>query len=527
MAYSLQVYDPTNTTYQGTLVKAYDIGWNSDLRVPGGLAFRVNIADTTDMGLLAPLRVVRVHDGTQDIEAYVVRDQPAELVVAEDEGRPHVQFVCDHILTRLGYRTGGAVLRPYGDLAGLQQSPRWFGPMGFDFIERTGIPEPVTGGASTREGWLDDRAEVLECTTRGLFRRYLTGNGTTSPARMWCTSTAWSIVKVWWDGAEVPALSQDIGDRSIRMWDLPYDGEDHIIFFDVSGSDAAPVPAGQKHRVVWTYSTLAADDLGEFNDWGTMEGRLFTTFNSTTYSGPTAPTAPYWQAWDDYADEDYPGVNVGYVAGVAFDEAQTRGLLTGLTRDFDEDEDSGGEAWEHEFVHAFRMQRVGHLLDELSAWKCEPTVTPAGVFRIWQQRGTDRTGTVTITLPFSLSATGRGPQATRYLTETDTGFGEVIDTAAETALGEPLEDYISLGADLHPHTAAGAVTEQLASDSVVRNELEVQLPDTLVPYDDVFLGDIVQSRTDADGTVGPVRLTSFRAERLDNRVRWFSMLEPA
>ena len=484
MAYSLHVYNPSNTgSSLGTLSAAYDIMWNADLRVPGSLTFKVNLADTADIALLQPLRVIRLNDGTSDIEAYKIRDMPGEWVVAKGDGHPHINYTCDNHITRLGYQRGGAALRPYGDLDGFQQSPRWFGPMGFDFIERTGIPEPTTNGASTREYWQDPLAEVIEFTTRGLARRILTANTSlTGPARMWITSTAWTIVKVWFDGAEFTSLAQDIGNRSIMMLDLPYDSEDHVIFFDVSGAPNVAVPAGQKHRVVWTYALISQDSEGEFNDWGQMVNRLFTTFNSTTYSGPTAPSTPYWQAWDNYADDEYPGVTNGYVMGKAIDEAQARGLLSGITYDFDEDVDSDGVDWEYEFVHAFEIQLLGHLLDELSAWKCEPELTAANVLRLYQLRGTDRTASVTISLPFSLSASGRGPQATRYLTHTESGFGEVIDTAAETALGDKLEDIISLGDDVHPHTAAPAVTEQLASDAAVLNAYEVQLPDSLVPY---------------------------------------------
>jgi hypothetical protein len=526
MAVTLKVYDVTNTTLLGTLSQAHGIGWLSDIRVPGSMTITVDHAATADRALLEPLRVIRVNDGTQDIEAFVIRDEPAELVVTDE--RPRSSYRCNQLLSWLGYGTGGATLWPYGGLDGKQQNPRWFGPMGFDFIERTGIPEPDTGGALTRENWQDPRSEALEYDTRAVFRRYLTGDGgAVRPARMWTTSTAWSEIRVFWDGAELPELSQPIGDRTIRMLDLPFDGEDHIICFDCTGDTP---PAGQRHRIGWTYAVLEADDVGEYNDWGTMENRLFTTFNSMTYSGPTAPTEPYWQAWEDYADGAYPGVNVGYVALKGVTEAKARGLLPSVTADFDEETDSEGVDWEHEFARAFRCgEKLGHLLDALSAWKCEPEMTPANVLRIHQQRGTDRTATVTITSPFSLSATGRGPRATRYLIETEGGFGTATDSAAETALGVALEDYLQLGEDIHPHTVAEAIALQLAEDSGVRNDLEVELPDSLTPYVDIFLGDTVQCQSDADGTISDVRITSLRGEVRDDtgRVEWFATLEPA
>lgn len=522
MAVVFDVYDVTNTTKLGTLAKGHSIGWVADLRVPGALVLSVDVAAAADRALLQKLRVIRVRiDGT-DREAYVIQDDPKELVA----DIPVVMYQCRHLLSWLGYGTGGAVLWPYGGLDGLQQSPRWFGPMGFDFPTVV-APEPTTGGPLTRENWQDPLAERFVFTARAVYRRVLAATPLREgPARMWLTSASWTEVRVWFDGAEVPALSTPIGDRSIRMLDVPYDGEEHVICFDCLGSP----PAGLSNSLGWTWANLYADDLGEYNDWGQMEGRLFTTFNSATYTGPTAPSPPLWQAWEDYADGGYPGVTVGRVAATGVDEAQVRGLLPTVTYDFDETVDSGSVAWEYEFARSFRPQRLGHLLESLAGFGCEPEMTPAGVLRLHQQRGTDRTATVTIsTRSFSLALTGRGHQATRYLTETDGGFGEVVNATVETALGTAMEDYVSLGEDLHPHTIDEAILLQLDEDSSAYDEFEVDLPDDVVPHVDVFLGDLVQCRSDADGALAPARITSLRAQvqRDNSRIQWSAILEPA
>jgi hypothetical protein len=533
---TLDVYGPDNTGDKiGTLAKPWGIGGSEDLRGPGALVFSLDLTSSTDRALLPPgiPRVIRVQEDGTDVEglAYVVRDEPKELV-SEDE-MPFLRYQCEHHISRLGHGRGGAVLRPYGDLAGNQQSPRWFGPMGFDFIERTGIPEPTTGpNPPSRENWQDPRAQVFHFTNRALYRRLMLGaeEWVGHPSRMWLTAASWTDVRVWFDGVELTALNSGVGDRSILQFDIVYDGEDHVIFFDCEGDP----PAGLQNAVVWTWAVLSPDQHGEHNDWGRMENRLFTTFNSATYTGPTTPTEPFWQAWENYADGDYPGVNNGYVSMTAIAEAQARGLLPAITIDYDEFVDSDDVAWEHEYVHGFSPQRLGHLHDQLAAWLCEPELTNGNVLRLHQQRGTDRgatpasgVDTVTISLPRSLSATGRGPVATRYLIETEGGFGEVIDADAETALGAKLEDLVSLGEDVHPHTAMGAVELQLASDSGILNDLEVALPSTVVPHQHVFLGDIVQTYSTGDLALADARFTSFRWEVDDANgvVDWAGTLE--
>jgi hypothetical protein len=515
MSVQLRVYDPTNTSPQGTLSQAFNIGFLDMLTGPGTLVFSVRAEETTDLALLDPLSVIRVRIDGVDRLAYRVQDDPQEIV-ALDGAR--VKFECRHLLADLGYRQAGAALHPYESLDGLQQSPRWFGPMGFDFptVVR---PEPTSGGTLTRENWQDPRAERFVFTSRAVYRRLLTGNATHAdkPARMWFTSAAWTEVEVWFDGAPLDALSTPRGDRSIRQYDLPYDGEDHVIMFDCKGTP----PAGYQHALGWTWAVLTHDQNGEPNDWGQMENRLFTTFNSTSGIQISAGTPPFWQAWENYADGEYPGVTNGFIAMTAVDEAQARSLLAGMTYDFDADLDSAGVAWEYEYPRAFRPQKLGPLVEALGPWKCEPEMTPVGLLRLFQERGSDKTGSVTVSTPVALSSSGNGPQATRFLYQTNSGFGTATNTAAETALGLKMEDVITLGDDLHPHTIAEAVVLQLAADSDPPDDISIGLPDTLVPYVDIEIGDRVNCRSDVDGTVEPVRITSFAGAVLDTgRIAW-------
>ena len=48
---------------------------------------------------------------------------------------------------------------------------------------------------------------------------------------------------------------------------------------------------------------------------------------------------------------------------------------------------------------------------------------------------------------------------------------------------------MTLGEDVHPHTVEEAISLQLAEDSAMLNAMEIDLPDNVVPWDDVFVGD--------------------------------------
>jgi hypothetical protein len=506
----LDVYDATNTTKLGELTKAHDIAWFSDLREPGTLQFTIDTTDAADLALVDFLRVIRVNEGGSDLEAFVVRNTAAELAVPDE--RPFVTFQCQGLLSVLGYQAGGAVLWPYGGLEGLQQSPRWFGPMGFDHMDDGNSSEPTTGGALTRENWPDPRAERFIPSSHAVYRRVLTGvTGRDGPARMWLTSAHWTEVRVWFDGAELQPLNSPVGDRTVRTVDIDYDGEDHVIAFYVSGEP----PSGQTHSLGWTWANIDDDE--------NIEGRLFTSFNSTTYSGPTPPTAPFWEAWEDI---DGPGVTVGFVMKTAVDEAQAEGLLAGVTYDFDADDDSGSTPWEHRFTRSFRIQKLGGLLEPLAAFGCEPAMTPTGQLRLWQQRGTDRTASVDVRVPFSLSVATQGPQAGEGPYETEAGLGRVTNTAFETRWGTRLEDYISLGEDLGPETVLDAVERYILAHSSERPEVDVSLPDDVTPYTHVFLGDLVRGRT-PDGDED-LRVVSIRCDIDDTgHANWGAMLEAA
>jgi hypothetical protein len=523
----LDVYDTDATTYLGTLTEAFHVEGFVDLRIPGTASFNVDIASSGDLDLLLGAsrdqtrRWVRFRTGATpgagDLDfAVIVQDIPADVIDIEPEpGRTltTVAFQCPGALSVLGYREGGAALYPYGGIDGEQQNPRYFGPMSWDFPD-VSRPEPTVGGTLTRAGWPDSRTERFVPDGPSLYRRILTGVADRAGnAAMWMTSASWTEVEVYFDGRRVPELRQAKGSREIVRWFMPYDGEDHLIFFDVKGTP----PSGQTHSLGWVWASVEDEDDEELGQ------RLFSTFHTSSVDSFTAPA---WQAWENYSS--YPGVTVGLVADVWLTEAQDRGLLEFLGSDFDWDDDSDDQAWVKEFSRGFRVQKGGQLVDSLSAFRCEPHVTPEGTLRLFQQRGTDKSVSVTVTSPFSLALAGRGVQATRLIYETDGGFGTAVDAAAEAALGAKLEDVAQFGEDLDPDSVLDAVLEQLAEDAKIENAVDVSLPDDIVPGVDVWVGDTVSCESHLDGTSGPVRLTAFRFE-VDNdtgHVDWSAIGEP-
>jgi hypothetical protein len=510
----LDVYNATNTTKLGELTKAHDIAWFTDLREPGSLQFTVDTVDTADLALLDFLRVIRVNHNSVDLEAFVIRNTAAELAV-EDE-RPFTTVQCQGLLSVLGYQAGGAVLWPYGGLDGAQQSPRWFGPMGFDHMDPgTGV-EPTTDGVVTREDWPENptRTERVVFASTITMRRELTGTpALAGPAIMFFTTAWWTQASVWLDGAEVSGLRTEVGETRTRTVEIPYDGEDHVVCIIAEGEP----PVGSQNSLAWMWAQAEIDTSGNV----TLGSRIFSTYNSTTYTGPTAPTLPNWESW-----ATPPGVTVGFVMKTAVDEAQTLGLLSGVTYDFTAANDSAPTAWAHKFVRSFRMQKLGTLLEALAPFDCEPQMTPTGQLRLWQQRGTDRTATITIDTPFSLSVATQGPQAGEGPYETPDGIGRVVNAAFVTRWGVRLEDLITLGEDLGPDTVLDAVERYILEHSSERPELDVVLPDDIEPYSDVFLGDIVRGRVVAGGSLEDVRVVSLRCDVDDvGHVNWGAVLE--
>lgn len=514
----LDVYNPANTTLQGTLSEAYGIGFLDDLLIPGSARFSVDVASSADTALLQPRRIVRfrtgANPGSGDVFAAIVQDRPSSL--GDVEPMPGemsvVNYQCPGILALLGHREGGATLWPYRGLDGRMQNPRAFGWYTPDFDD-SAWTQPALAGAVQQRGWPDPDAIKFENAggaARSLYRRYMPpAAGAAGPARLFVVAAANVAVTVYLDSEVL--LTKEADANGIHSVDVAYEDIEHLVAVEVSG--------GVGHwAMTWMELVEATDE----------DGKIYLTTGSTlrrTFDPAEFPDAD--SDWEEYAAGDYPGVTVGYVMDVALTEANARGHVPAFSWDFTDSLDSAGSAWATQFTRTFPIQPLGRLLDVLTSVEGEAEMTPAATLRYFKERGTDRTASVTVTSPYALSLTGRGPQATRWIFETEGGFGTIVDSAAETALGVRMEQFVQLGSDVDPDAIRPSLTKQLTADGGVLDEVDVDLPDDVEPYVDVFLGDKVMCQG-RDGT-SAVRLTSFecRVDDDNDSLEWSATAVPA
>ena len=512
---NLDVYDPTNTTLVGTLSQPHGIQWLDDLLVPGSATFQVDTAVSADTALIVPRRVVRFREGSTDLWAGVIRDLPADI--QDEPGSENVSTVrveCDGLLAWLGYRHGGAVMWPLGGMEGRQQNPRLFGWMTEDFDDSgmEWVPFPTGTGPLSTEGWPDPDARAFTAPNPeagALYRRFLPAlDEPESAARMYLAATWETSVTIWLDGDVV--LEKPAGSPGLWTADVPYDDIDHQIAVEVQGGVG---------RWGWTWMRLEEDTDEDGNEVWSAGTVLRRTFTFEDFPDAQTPWLEF-----DLDGEEYPGVTVGFVLDTALTEDGARHSRP-WSWSFDGDAGSDTVAWDKVFTRGFRVQEVGRLVDELSSIEGEPEMQPDGTFRFVTSRGADKTGSVTVSSPFDLSLTGRGPTATRWLYETEGGFGTAINAAAETEWGTVMERFVQLGTDISPDAIADAVADELVREGRLLDEVQVDV-NGVTPYDDVVLGDTVTC-VGRDGTA-PVRLTSFigRVDDATGAIEWTVTGEP-
>jgi hypothetical protein len=223
-----------------------------------------------------------------------------------------------------------------------------------------------------------------------------------------------------------------------------------------------------------------------------------------------------------------PGVTVGWVSQRVLRESHERGELAQVTQGgYTPAVDSAGLAWPRELTHAFRMQELGRLHDELSDWGCDYEIDPSSNrLEVWAERGLDLSATVTVSAPFDLHLSSVGPVATRLLYETPGGMGRIVNGPAETDLGVVMARYVQFGTSPGPDEIENPIVTQLVRDGKPWREIDVDFPDDVRPYEDVGLGDVVTVISEVDGSTAPMRVTSIGCQVTDDfGPVWFGTAE--
>jgi hypothetical protein len=518
----LDVHDISNSsTPLGTLSEVYGRQMLTDVRGRGLLTFQVDDASTDDLNLLAYRRVVRVHadqgDGWRQLESFIVDDMPQTL-----SDVPSRTVQCQGLLGWLGYDRGGALLLPRGGLGG--RNPRLFGWQSFDYIEDSQWFGPPydwgTQGAPDapfRQGrpdpWPDPAAYRLYGTD--MFEGSGAGAGTLNhpvgvtlyrqpidiPAAgaytLYVNGENW---RVWLGGDDTAALSElGAGASSVtRTVELP---AGPLMFAATAANfGGADGPANNVSWLMWTLVTFEEDP----------EVAPTVIARSEPSSVRVA-----------YDPDPWPGVTAGLILDTAFSEAQARGMLPWITWTFDDALDSEGVPWVQLISHEFRVQLCGRLAEDVAGLlDCEVWATPSGEVRAVPYRGVDRTGSVTVSFPFGRRLSGEGPRITRAVFETPVGMG-ATSGVNEGTYG-PMEDLLTLGTATDVQAVRLAATRFVQQRSKPFSVADVELPDDVRPYEDVFLGDRVTL-----AGVGPVRLSTFDLSDADTgRPEWAAFAEP-
>lgn len=350
--------------------------------------------------------------------------------------------------------------------------------------------EPIADGELTTEGWPDDDAVAYFAQSgRGRYLRQLESDTGYDGATITVVGQFSLSVRVFVDGEQVGY--KPAGKSGLFEFDVDYPGEDFVL-------SVVTVGTGR-----WGLT------------WRQSDGTVIRRTYDPAVDDPDEP----WL----YSPDDWPGVTTGFVLKTALDEDAER-YSRPWTYSFDGDAGSDDVAWNVQFSRGFRVQEVGLLVDELVSIEGEPEMEPDGTFRWVVSRGSDKVGTVTVDSPFSLNLSGRGPTATRWLFETQDGFGQVVSRSGVADYGT-MERFVQLGSDISSTSIGQVAAAQLAVEAQPQDEVEVGLPDDVEPYETVVLGDTVTC-VGRDGT-GPVRLTSFTGTvSAAGRVEWTATAVP-
>lgn len=255
-----------------------------------------------------------------------------------------------------------------------------------------------------------------------------------------------------------------------------------------------------------------------------------STIQTGSYAAPIIHTDTSWKVLE--VGPDGAGMNFGEMFDVALTEAQSRGVskLDHVTTSWTGPNDSGGVAWgfEYELTVPVETTSLLDLLKQGAADGYDTRLNPDLSLDVFDERGTDRTGTVTLEHADRTIGVGAG---SRWEWDWDEPVnvvrsfdlqGNLIETADATSVASHgrYEDWLDLEGASAPlvgfrHQVA------LKDGSTPYEPARWKLRTGVVPVDDFHWGDLVGGE-DISGAVEVHRVTGWDAKVDDDNgdVEW-------
>ena len=218
------------------------------------------------------------------------------------------------------------------------------------------------------DGWPDDRAEWFgNYGFRQHTRRVLDVEASPSAAGdVIIAVVSLGEVDVWLDGDHLGAGKElDLLEFTATLFPTQ-----HVLAFRADAPTMVTV----------------IEDLGG-GEYGSV---LYRSFTPAVFGGPGSP-----DPWFTYGPDTPPGETPGFILATLFDDAQDRGYLPPLTRDFTHDADSEGKEWPTETELGLQVgdDTVLSAGDRLRDIGVTIDVTPGLVFQAWGAVRVDRGAT--------------------------------------------------------------------------------------------------------------------------------------
>lgn len=335
-------------------------------------------------------------------------------------------------------------------------------------------------------------------------------------------SGTWRIV---WNGNRSSALSWDTSGTALKSAIEALPGIDSVTITNKVGGSGSSPAGFQSVEIEFTGPDVAGrpqplfelehDDLR--HDHSKTGVTNLTTGREAAQSGPGAdrirvvafPGSP-------------PGVTIGYILSVLFDEWKSRGGLTALTRGFNPTTDSRGATWTKEIVFVAQVGNdswlsVAERLREegVDVWMGTDWVVQAA-----QQRGQDLSGDTTI--PFNaahrLQHEDEVERVNALLVRTD----DVWFRRGTPTAGTRREAFLSLGLQPDVQSAEGLADTVLESMARARQVIRYALRSSQTsaqPYADFELMDkVLGPWVDPEDILGDWELAATRVDTIAGRV---------